>query len=33
MPPDYTHIENDGTPWKEVEGDWFFWREGWGWIQ
>lgn len=33
MPTDYTHIENDGTPWKNVEGDWFFWREVWGWIQ
>jgi len=31
MPPDYTHIENDGTPWKNVEGDRFFWREVWGW--
>lgn len=33
MPPDYTHIENDGTPWENVNNDWFFWRDGWGWIQ
>ena len=33
MPPDYTHIEKDGTPWKNVNNDWYFWRDGWGWIQ
>jgi hypothetical protein len=32
MPPDYTHIEKDGTPWKNVNSDWYFWRDGWGWI-
>lgn len=33
MPPDYTHIENDGTPWKYENNEWFFWRDGFGWIQ
>lgn len=33
MPSGTTHIENDGTPWKEAHGEWFFWREYWGWIQ
>ena len=28
-----THVENDGTLWKEVNGEWFFWRDYWGWIQ
>ncbi|EXB76824.1 hypothetical protein ACE5JW_11635 [Acinetobacter radioresistens] len=31
MPNDYTRIENDGTYWKEVNGQWFYWREIWGW--
>ncbi|MCX0338298.1 hypothetical protein [Acinetobacter radioresistens] len=33
MPLDYTHIEHDGTPWKEFNGEWFYWREVWGWCQ
>ena len=33
MPPDYTDIENDDTYWKNVESDWYWWREGWEWIQ
>ncbi|NNH86227.1 hypothetical protein [Acinetobacter terrae] len=32
-PPDMTHAETDGTPWKEENGNWFWWRKGWGWIQ
>lgn len=34
MPPDATHIENDGTYWLKTDSnDWFFWRNGWGWCQ
>ena len=32
-PSDVTHAEIDGTSWKEENGNWFWWREGWGWIQ
>ncbi|WP_347461049.1 hypothetical protein ABEF79_06945 [Acinetobacter sp. ANC 7454] len=32
-PEGATHIEFDGTYWKNLNNDWFFWREGWGWCQ
>lgn len=28
-----THIESDGTYWRNLNGDWFYWREIWGWCQ
>lgn len=32
-PKDATHLENDGTPWKNDKGAWFWWRDGWGWCR
>ena len=30
-PTDATHLEIDGTLWKNDKGVWWFWREHWGW--
>lgn len=28
-----THIETDGTFWSNWQGNWFFWRDKFGWCQ
>ncbi|WP_165382484.1 MULTISPECIES: hypothetical protein [Acinetobacter] len=30
-PDDASHIETDGTYWKNEKGIWMWWRTGWGW--
>lgn len=30
-PSDASHIENDGTYWKNEKGVWMWWNKGWGW--
>ncbi len=32
-PAGATHIESDGTYWKNEDADWYFWRDLWGWCQ
>lgn len=30
-PTDATHLEFDGTYWRNLNGSWSYWRVGWGW--
>lgn len=32
-PDGATHREADGTVWKNVKGQWYWWNQGWGWCQ